>query len=461
MAVTPRSGADGTGIAIGFQPEYGKKLTKNSEMVRFPSGHRHAGLIKMFPCSAIDFDESRDVAANNLITSFGADPRAEFGPIHYEGGWTTGVLIEEILHFLCGILNPDSIPVSSALGTVAVGTSTPTPDSPEVAMATLAGQPAFPWPCQFQITGGTRTADASVVIEGYAQGARPDEDQLWVRESLVISGDTPIKSKTFWKSITKITTTGITGSPGRAWVPDTHHTKVSFSTTGNQFPGWTIMWRKGGSPGVCQDVIPSEVSVSASETGIDVTVSCLGTRGEEHHTIEGGDVQQARLAQSEFADADTSRAQGWAGALQFGDDIVKYTSMDLSVNRNLTPGRGVDASLFRRGVSPDGNRQVLFTPTFDFLAPEEQDDTYRNWQYISRVAQDIPLKYEMYNFGVGGRVRKVVVNVSNAGIETPANYVVGGVGPIDQTVGLKALPSASGTSEIEIEIFSESAYSRG
>ena len=95
MAVTDRSGADGTAVAIGRQTAYGTPVKVRSDMIPV-----------LFPVSALTIDEDADTEETNLITAFGGAPPVETGQLYATGGFTTRLLPDYIFHILEGILNP-------------------------------------------------------------------------------------------------------------------------------------------------------------------------------------------------------------------------------------------------------------------------------------------------------------------------------------------------------------------
>ena len=95
MAVTDRSGSQGTAVALGKQTAYGTPVKVRTDMIPV-----------LFPVSAITLDGNADTEESNLITAFGSAPPVEIGQEFADGGFTTRILPEYFHHILGGILNP-------------------------------------------------------------------------------------------------------------------------------------------------------------------------------------------------------------------------------------------------------------------------------------------------------------------------------------------------------------------
>lgn len=220
---------------------------------------------------------------------------------------------------------------------------------------------------------------------------------------------------------------------------------------------------QGGVPGVAQDAIPNTLTFNATPSGVNITVEGLASRYDELRTIEGLDTEQLLVPAADYAahfgTADLRSYAGWSGAFQFGNDIVKYTNIDIGINRNYQPEEGVDGSRFRRGVESTRTRQVTFTPTTRFQSGDAAADVFTRWQEVFRNQTEQELTIRLYAFDNDGRQNRFDILSDNSQLNASPRISVGGPGPIDRPLSFKSIPVAgSSDSEIVFRVYTENAY---
>ena len=470
MANTERSGSDGTGYAIGYQPGYGQHITSNAEMIPL-----------FFPASSITLDEDANIVDNDLISAFGADVADEIGQLWGSGDIVTGVLPNHFIHPIRGILNPsliDGVPLTVPDANQALGAQSSAPgtgsitiaDETKVAKATHKTEvEAYQWPCKLQavLAGGGDTG--KMVVKGKRRLGRKGFDLVGFTEvvDLEATGGT---SQVFWNEVDAVTFTGsatTATSHELNWIPDTHYLEAVFRPSDIRFPGYSMILLKGGVPYLVLDAIPINISLSADGTGIGLTMSFLASRVEELRTVAGGLFEEKVALEAAdveyFKNVDLHRMPGWAGAFAFGDanveeNIVKYNSLELNVNRNLAPSEGVDGSKFRTGVSPSDNRQVTFIPNTQFVSGELATDTFKRWQNAFRLQQREELSFQMRSYESDSRQNRIDITTPNGQVNESPRTEVTSPGPIERRISFKALTTPDVTSEIKFAIWSKDKY---
>ena len=487
MANTPRSGADGTAWAIGYQSAYGTHINQNEKSGTPPVGMEPY----LFPASEISLDEDAEITESDLISAFGADTPTEIGQLWGAGSITTGILPEHFIHIIRGILNPSLI--NGAALTVNAGDQ-PLANQPNalppsritidaakrVPKAKHGSVDAYEFPSKIQLalTGSpTVASDAKMVITGRRRIGRDTTDLISDVQTVDITADTGAISDTFWGYVETVDVTGVTGGTNPShqlnWVPDTYYLEAVFRPSDVRFPGWTMLLLKGGVPYLVYDAVPINVNITADGTGISVSMDILASRVEELRTVAGGlftekvkldDVPGPTPARDPnadvqyFEDVSLARMPGFAGALSFGDDIVKYNSIEIGVNRNLDFNAGTDGSRFRSGVSPTANRQVTFVPNTQFISGEVATDTFKRWQKIFRLAQRQPLAFQMLSYDQNSRQKQIKISTPSAQITESPNVSATGPGPIERRIPFKGLLASGVSSEVKFEIWSETQY---
>lgn len=453
MAVTDRSGSQGTAIALGKQSAYGTPVKLRTGMIPV-----------LFPVSAITLDGNADTEESNLITAFGSAPPVEIGQEYADGGFTTRILPEYFYHILEGILNPS--PAASVqlgekpLGALASGTVTITNASYPGDGTPLAD---VGYPSKIKFTGITGTG--TITIRGKRKAGRQigSDDRLSTfdqTETITVASGTTAESTKFYASVDTdgITFTGITAAT-MAWDPDTWKSIVQFQATDPQFEGWTALPLKGGVPNRATDYVPGEMSISASGSGIDVTINGVGTRYDERRTISDAANFDAEVFALEaddtsyYANPSLKSFPGWAGALIFGDTVVKYTSIDFNINRNYENSPGISGEKFKYGVDATGNRLVTFSPTSYLRSGTVSTDTFLRLQQLFRDEARESLTMRNLAYDGNGRQYQMDWACASSQIESYPRSEVSGPGRIERPLVFRALPGAGNVPELVVTIY--------
>ena len=481
MANIYGSAARGAAIALGKQADQETPVTVRSGMKNV-----------LFPTSAGSLGPDGDSEESNLITAYGAGAAPQPGQEWASGGWVTRIL-PSYFHFLLeGILNPiTSASVELVSPVAAITTSvdgaafsniTDAKSRPS-AGAGNNGAPAL-WPSKINIDGGT-VAGASaanpviLTLKGLRRGGRrtgTGVDRLatfYQEEIIKISTNAAIsnlKTTKMWDTIQSAVWTfpsgaSITGTTTLTWDADTYKTELTYQLTDPQHPGFTILNLIAGRPDRIIGYIMSEMSIAAGSDGIDVTFAGTGIRYDKERTISTlADFDAPKVA---LEAADTSyytrpslkSFPGWAGALAFGDindeaNIVKYSSIDMNINRNYGPAPGIDGRKFRTGVSQDGNRVTTFSPTSLMRVRETLTDILKNYHELYRAETSEELTMRNLSYSADGRQEQMDWMCPNAKIIEMPREEYTGPGQVESPLVFQAEPMGN-VSELKVVMYTK------
>ena len=219
---------------------------------------------------------------------------------------------------------------------------------------------------------------------------------------------------------------------------------------------------KGGTPNRVTDYVPGAMNVSAGDAGIDVEITGIGTRYDEYVTISdaaGFDTPKFALESADtsyYANPPLKSFPGWAGALLFGSEVVRYTSIDFGINRNYENSPGIAGERFKYGVSAQGNREVTFSPT-SYLRAGDATDTFLKFRELFRndAREDMIMDNRAYDSN--GRRYQMLWECANGQIAESPRAEVTGQGPIERPLVFRALPGAGNVPEIVITMYSSVA----
>ena len=466
MAVTNRSGVDGTAIALFPQTAYGTPVKQQPTL---SGGAKYP----LFPVSAITLDEDADIEESNLITAFGAAPPVEIGQLYAQGGFTTRILPEYFYHILEGVLNPTknastALPESATFGAIAAGSFTPVGSDRHKYPGHGSPLEDVGWPSKVKfgtVSGGGDGKTIKIVGRrraGRDHASGDDRLSTFYQEEVIEIGssDTSAESKYYYYDVAN---DGITASAGVAaatvtFDPNTYKTTVQFQATDPEFPGWTALVLKGGTPNRVTDWVPGEMAIAAGPTGIDVTTTGVGTRYDEHRTIPPAsanfDDPVYKLSTQEvdtyYENLPINAFPGWAGALLFGDEVVKYTGIDFNINRNYENDPGVDGVRFKYGVSATANRLVTFSPTSYLRSGDDAADNFLKMQELFRNGTREELIMRNLAYDADGAQSRMDWVCGEAQIASAPRAEVSGPGPIERPTEFRALPGTGGVAEIVV-----------
>ena len=478
------SASDGSAIMLGIQSAYGTPIRTHNAPVLNSEGSAITtpGFIqKAFPVRRLDVDGDAEINESDLLTGSGAVAPDEIGQIWSQGVFDVRLLVEDFIHMLYGILNPSALPTNADLAdkviqaggtTLTAGKATFT-ETTSVAMQigsrgyskidTVAGL----LPSQLELTIPGTAGTKKALVRGFRQIGRPTDDRYYQEETVDFAANATTGTTTkFWSKIIDVDfSVGATNpaSLGLTFKPVSKKTIMRFNTTNAIFGGWTGLLSRGRVPARVQDLVPRTMTISADATGMSAAFECQGVKFQDLRTPEGGDNEVLAIPASDytdhFADAPTRNYPGWGGAFQFGEDIVKYESLEFVVDQRLDFSRGVDGSRYRSGLARQGQRRVTIRPVTEALAPENAADTTQRWERNFIDELRLPLKLVAYAFGSDGRGYRLGISSASSQLNEYPRFPIEGQGPVNRGLSFLAQPTATETSEIVVEIISENGFS--
>ena len=432
---------------------------------------RVAGMTqKRFPFSEFAINELSEAIANNLSTGFGSRAAAVFGQFSAGGRIVTGIIPQDIFHFLMGILNPDSLRSSTQITNVNQKTS---PDdviqtsgaianittAATVARKIAAGKP----PSRIKFTFDAAPSAGTIVLKGHRKIGRPDKDFFTVSETLTPRAATVYSTK-YLTQLDSVVFTGITGATNVAldWDSNTYETSGKFNTAATQFPGWTVQGSDGGQPFVAEDITPVRMTASIGTGGVSLTVEVVGTRKDELRILTSdADTYEFPDAELSHFPLGSDRQQPvWGASFMYDNTIIKATNIEIAANLNLGIDDAFDGSRFVRDIAQDGNREIDFNPTLRFISGTQASDVFAKWQEIFRNDERSPLLFRGYNYHGNGARELIEISCPSSQLVTN-EIVTSGAGPIDRRLNFYGLPSAAETSEIIVRTETQTEFSEG
>ena len=471
MAVTSRSGADGSGVVLIPQTAYGSPITPADQAAQVAYNR------KFLPISNLDGGFDPDIEESDLISSIGADTPDDLGQIGADLSFRTRVLVDTFGSVLRGLLtnygtgNNPSVALTAKAAQAAAGAWASNKANPASNTKWTGGYQAIAnqlaagdIPCKVKITGlaGLSVGD-KIRIKGYRGIGRTGRDQLYFTEDVEVATgatETDISTK-YWREIIEIenlSSSTPTGTPNVAWQSPGYF--IEF-TIGSQFDGWTVLGNNGGVPFVAYDYVPSQLEFSANSTRIELNVSGSVSRIYERRNLIGGaNTEVFALSDDDktaFPDADTRYYPGWGGTILFGGKIVKYTDLTAAINFNYEPETGVDGSRFKTGVEATRNRQVTFTPTVRFVSGDNANDVFEKWDEIFLLDDRTPIELRMYAFSSDGQQSRITFLSPSSQMNQAPRISVDSSGPINRSLSFKALASGS-QNEIKVQMISPTEW---
>ena len=474
MALYTGSGSK-SWFAIGRNKVRGTKITEFDA----PSGDgssRTAGMTqKRFPFSEFNINEIADAIDSNLITGFGSRAAQVFGRYSAGGRIVTGIIPEDIIHFMMGILNLDTRPDGTLMANL---NSKDTPDDTLIPAGHSVGSNYTPGndgenkinasspPSRLKFEFSAVPTAGTVTIKGFRKIGRADVDRFPITETATPRAIS-FTSKNYFQEITSITFDGIT--PGNAtvvvtWGSNTWQHEAKFSTAASEFPGWTVQGSDGGQPFVAEDITPVRMDLSIGTGGVTNTMEVVGTRKDELRTIATAENEVYVFPESELKEhfplGSTRQQPVWGSSFLYGDTIVKATGIEIGINLNLGPDDAFDGSRFITDITSQGNREIDFNPTIRFISGTQASDTFARWQNIYRNDERTKLVFRGYNY-YGNGARELIE------IECPSSQLITneinttGAGPIDRRLAFIGQPTGTETSEVIVRVQTQSEFTEG
>ena len=459
-------------FAIGRNAARGTKITTfdgpdNTQNPRVP------GMVqKRFPFSEFAINEISEAIANNLITGFGSRAAAVFGQFSAGGRIVTGIIPQDIFHFLLGVLNSDSLPSSPKIVDISKASS----NKDEIkASATIAdittsatlsrqvntegGKP----PSRVKFTFDAAPTAGTIVLTGHRKIGRHEKDFFTVRETITPRAATVYSTK-YLTQLDSVRFTGITGAAnvGLDWDSNTYDTTAKFNTAATQFPGWSVQGSDGGQPFVAEDITPVSMTASIGTGGVSLTIEVVGTRKDELRilTSDADTYEFPEAELSHFPLGSDKQQPVWGASFMYAGEVIKATNIEIAANLNLGPDDAFDGSRFVRDIAQDGNREIDFNPTLRFISGTQASDVFAKWQEIFRNDERSALIFRGYNYHGNGAREIIEIRCPSSQLVTN-EIVTSGAGPIDRRLAFYGLPSAGETSEIIVRTETQEAFSEG
>lgn len=460
ITLTPRgdSGDTGTLTMVSFQAQTGSDV----------------GMVqRRIPFTRLTLGGDSEQNQSESVVGGGSDTLNTSAQKGASGILEAEILPEEVIHFLRGILNPNSDPVSEALDTETLKAD----EGYDANLITNfdADEPEWPAKVKASFTGATAGANAKMIVKGLRKIGRPTVEQFPATDIVPIGSgsiaDALFSSKLFTKinSVQFVNVSG--GTVQLDFDPDTYRTDLSLNTRNLQFPGWTFQESIGGMPVVANNVIPASAEINIG-ANIRILMNLIASQVTNRRMLNDPHIEKLAYdetvlgaALTNFPLADLNFYPNWGGALIYGDDLdpTPFTDLTFGVNHNYEPSEGYTGSRFRGEpvVSGEGIRQVTLAWTGFFEHGEQAGDVFHRWQEYYDDNFTAPIALNMYNYLDNGRQYRIEVRGKRFQLTEEPTLPVENRGQIPRRIVGKIVPSESATvpDEIEVSIWSKNAYS--
>ena len=461
--------------AITLTPRGDVNDTETLTTVSFQAktGSEAGTVQKRIPFTRLTLGGDSEQHQSESVVGGGSDTLNISGQKGASGILEAEILPEEIIHFLRGILNPNSDPKSTKLDPETIFSDAAYTAQP---MTTFSkAEPQWPSKVKADFTGATAAADAKMIVKGRRKIGRPDVEQFPVTDMVNIASGTiseAIFSNKLFIHIDSVELINVSGGTVElAFEPDTYKTDLSLNTQNLQFPGWSFQESIGGMPVVARKVVPASAEINIG-ANIRLLMNLLASQvtnrrmlNDEHAEKLTYDETVAGAALSNFPLADLNFYPNWGGALIYGEDIdpTAFTDLTLGVNHNYEPAEGYTGSRFRGApiVGEDGIRQVTLAWTGFFEHGDHADDVFHRWQEYYDANFTAPIALNMYNYLDDGRQYRIELRGKRFQLTEEPTIPVETRGQLPRRIVGKIVPSENATTpdEIEVSVWSRNPYS--
>ena len=419
----------------------------------------------MYPVSNVDINEDADTQESDLFSSIGAATEPEIGQYWGHANFTTGILNEELPYLLYGMFptSKTSTPYEDVTqAAIAVPASGDVPIVEPVFTPTSAARPA-----KIKLDFAAAPVAGTLDVRGYVRIGPGRDNVRFRRETITLGAGTDYETENYYvwdatstppREVT-MTAAGVTtaGNVVPTWDPELFTIDFEITNPDVLFEGWSAQGLIGGVPRVAYDVTPGQVTINATPSGISIEFQCTASRVEDLRTIQGG-VDEQLLLNTDYELVPARRIGGWSGGFRFADDLVKYTDLAITFNRNYEPDEAVSENVFRTDIEQSANRAVTVTPTSRYRSGNAQTDVFARWQDIFRNKQRTPLSSRGYSYTAQGQQRQFIVECPSALLTESPQTVANAGGNIDQPLAFQAFTNAAGDSEIKITLETTKSY---
>ena len=434
----------------------------------------------LFPVSNLDMNEQANVEASDLISSVGAATPPVIGQYSGQCNFTTGLLVEELAYLFDGIFNnptsSEEVEAQDADGGTAIDVVSGTDQAitltiPDNSALTPAQADGTLHPSKLKITFGTLAVPeeagqaGSFTVTGFTKiGAKQNNRRRRTETISVAATDMAVETENYYvydadNDLTVESSFVTEPIPNARFTLDPELHEIVFTIAQNDviFDGWSVQGLVGGEPRAGYDVVPSQITVNATPTGVSFEMQCPAGQVTRKRTIQGGEIEEPFL-DANYKQAETLRYGGWAGAFKYAGDIVKMTNLAIVFNRNYAADDAVDADRFATDIEASDDRAVTVSPTTRFTSSYEKDASVNNWQDIFRDETRTALEARWYHYSRYGQRRQNIFKFPSALIvESPQTTASGGAS-IDEPLSLQAF-ATDAEREFTLTMFTTKEYS--
>ena len=489
ITVTPqaRDGITETGtveISVAFQPRQPAFMFRNK-----------------MPFTRFTLDGDGDQSQSESIVGGGADTLNTPGLIGASGLIEAEILPQEIIQFMAGLLNPDSVPTSEKVPAFAAGGG-----SNEIRAAaayTLGAElidgpiktaekhtPDWPAKLKATIVGTSLAGTPKMTVTGFRKVGRPDDEKFPVtktvtpRPSDITTTKITIESGTHFTAVSSANITGVTGtitSVALEFDTGTYKTEISLNTRNLLFEGWSLQGSKGGMPIIGLDVTPASGEININQN-IRILLNTLASQVINRRLLT--DIHEEIFAfnpnDPSYSDTAVSAINGlldkdqfpvvpldffpaWGGAFFFDMDTepTAFTNLTMGINQNLVPSQGYTGSRKRGEPIVDDNavRQVVLNWTGYFQSGEAANDKFHRWQEYYRDNYTAPVHLNLYNFLSNGKQYRILFEGAQFQLTEFPTVAIESRGQIPEQLTGKIVPSVGHASgEIKVSVWSDFDY---
>ena len=470
MAITPRSGGDGTFALLAFQDNFRDRKTAAADYIKLS-----------FTPTTLRTNTTIEQSRSATIVRGGSDtpntPSRIGGDVFWEGE-----MIPELIPYISIIqFNPTTTPTSTgvasstitASGAFTAGTEiiteavkTANADTPN----TSGTDPAFPAKVVMTLASAI-TGGGTMTVEGYLQTQFDQEDREIETEEIEFSAtDTKISTKNKYAQV-KSVKVNKGGTGGLTFEPEKFKSVIEINRASAQSPGISMQAYNAGVPVSVfgfisnllewrfQDEIRMAMTGTASYVRPYRLVSDTETVAYEAPTADDTDDAKKAFALTNFPEPELNFMPNWGRSLVLGDNTEPVTldGLTVSVNNNYEQPTGSTGrrSAGQPRVGGDGVRQVTFEidKPFESGTNTEADvKALQRWHDFAIKNQTFSLRMRNYNLLSDGDMFVIQLDMPNCQLTEYPGLDIAGTGEVGQRIVGKCVKSEGATRPDEITV---------
>ena len=463
MAITPRSGGDGTFALLAFQDNFRDRKTAAADYIKLS-----------FTPTTLRTNPTIEQTRSATIVRGGSDtpntPSRIGGDVYWEGEQTP----ELIPYITIAQFNPDPTPTSAAVasstitasGTIAADTEliteavkTANNDTPDAS----GTDPAFPGKVVLTL-GSAITGGGTMTVEGYLQTQADQEDREFETEEIAFSAtDTKVSTKFKYAQVKSVKVSKA-GTGGLTFEPEKFKTVVQINMSSAQSPGISMQAYNAGVPvavfGYISNLLEwrfqDEIRMAMTGTASYIRPYRLVSDTEE---IAYAAPTTGDFALTNFPEPELNYMPGWGRALTLGDNTEPVTldGLTVSINHNYEQPTGSTGrrSAGQPRVGGDGVRQVTFEIDKPFESGTSSDAdvaALQRWHDFAIKNQTFKLRMRNYNLLSDGDMFVVQLDMPRCQLTEYPGLDIGGTGEVSQRIAGKCVKSDGATRPDEITV---------